>query len=231
MADGRKARLGRDYTVDAAKGTLIRSPRGELPAGAMVTVRYVPLPVSRTSDEHPAFEVLFPNTATPPPPVVADVIPAFARSREPLDGGETVTHDGNVVRVYLQRPWNVTGDGECLAVLVERAPGATPAGTCLGRDPVAATNGPVTALSAASFPRATATVDAGDGVHDLALHAVAYDQPSGRWYADVAVTTARYRPFLSFNELGSMFDEQKHMYEALSAINPRLIATKTTPGG
>lgn len=33
-------------------------------------------------------------------------------------------------------------------------------------------------------------------------------------------TTAlsRYRPFLSFNELGSMFDEQKHMYDALSAI-------------
>ncbi len=29
---------------------------------------------------------------------------------------------------------------------------------------------------------------------------------------------SRYRPFLSFDELGSMFDEQKHMYDALSAI-------------
>ncbi len=29
---------------------------------------------------------------------------------------------------------------------------------------------------------------------------------------------SRYRPFLSFNELGSMFDEQKRMYDALSAI-------------
>ena len=195
-ADGRKARLGPDYTVDAAKGTLIRSPRGELRVGEVVTVRYVPLPVSRTSGEHSAFEVLFPNTATPPPPVVADVIPAFARSRQALDGGETVTHDGNVVRLYLARPWNVTGDGECLAVLVERAPGATVAGTCLGRDPVVGPNGPVTALSAAAFPRATATVDAGDGVHDLALHTVAYDQASRCWYADVAVATPQYRPFL-----------------------------------
>lgn len=32
------------------------------------------------------------------------------------------------------------------------------------------------------------------------------------------VALARYRPFLSYNELGSMFDEPKTMYDALSAI-------------
>jgi hypothetical protein len=193
-ADGTKARLGPDYTVDAVAGTIIRSPRGGLTVGEVVSVRYVPLPVSRTNET--TFEVLFPNTATPPPPVVSDVIPAFARSRRPLGDGESVFHDGNVVRLYLERPWNVTGDGESLAVLVERAPGAVPPGTCLGRDPIVGTNGSVTALSADSFPRATATVDAGDGVHDLALHAVAYDPDSRRWYTDVAVTTTLYRPFL-----------------------------------
>ncbi|GAA3383054.1 hypothetical protein [Cryptosporangium minutisporangium] len=195
-ADGRKARLGPDYTVDAARGTITRTPRGDLTVGELVTVRYVPLPVSRSSGEHPAFEVLFLNTATPPPPVVADVVPAFARSRRPVVDGEDVTHDGTVVRLYLERPWNVTGDGESLAVLVERTPGAAPAATCVGRDPIVGPDDATTALSAASFPRATRTVDAGDGVHDLALHAVAYDEGSRRWYADIAVATGLYRPFL-----------------------------------
>ena len=121
-------------------------------------------------------------------------MPAFARQRTPVAGGEDVTHDGNVVRVYLARPWNVSGDGERLAVLVERSPGDVPAATCVGRDPIV--TGTTTALDASAFTRSTAVVESPDGVHDLAVHDVQYDADSRRWFADIAVDTPMYRPFL-----------------------------------
>ena len=79
-----------------------------------MTVRYVALPISRVSTENGRDDVpmLLPNTAVPPPPVVAEVIPSFAQS---ADG----TRSGQVLRVYLDRPWLVTGDGEQLAVILD----------------------------------------------------------------------------------------------------------------
>ena len=195
-ADGTAASEGTDYAVDYAAGKIAAIRGGRFVDGDEVTVRYVPLPVSRTSDEPglEPFEFVFLSTKAPPPPNVVDVVPAFARQRTPVAGGEDVTHDGNVVRIYLARPWNVSGDGERLAVLVERSAGDVPAATCVGRDPIV--TGRTTALDASAFTRSTAVVESPDGVHDLAVHDVQYDADSRRWFADLVVETPMYRPFL-----------------------------------
>ncbi len=191
--DDTEAQPGIDYEIDYTAGALTLIKGGALAPGSAITVRYVPLPVSRKSDEFPSFEVILPNTATPPRPVVESLIPAFARTRP---DPQNVTHDGHVVRVYLERPWNITGDGEAFAVLVERSPGAVASASRLGRDPVVTGASDVMPLSVAAFTAAYETIANYDGIHDLALHEVVYDEASGRWFADIAVNTDAYRPFL-----------------------------------
>ncbi len=183
-----------------AKGAIAALPRGRFADGDAVTVRYVPLPVSRTSDEPEIepFEFVFLSTTAPPPPTVVEVVPAFSRERTTVgddgDSEHVVVHDGGVLRLYFARPWNVSGDGEQLAVLIERSPGDVPAGSCISRDPIV--GGTTTPLTAESFPRRVAVAESSDGVHDLVIHDVEYDLPSKRWFADVAVATPMYRPFL-----------------------------------
>jgi hypothetical protein len=193
--DNTEARADIDYKIDAKAGMLKRVKGSALDLGSDITICYVPLPVSRTSDEYPAFEVVLPNTATPPPPVVDSVIPAFNRARPDT---QYATHDGRVLRVYLKRPWNVSGDGESLAVLVEieSSPGAVANASRLGRDPIVAGASALAPLSDAAFTAKYTTVVSDDGIHDLALHEVVYDGSSGRWFADIAVETNAYRPFL-----------------------------------
>ena len=199
-ADGTTAAEGVDYIVDHARGAIAARERGRLDDGAEVTVRYVPLPVSRTSDEPDIepFEFLFLSTSAPPPPTVVEVVPAFARERLTVgvdgDSEHVVVHDGGVLRIYFARPWNVSGDGEDLAILLERSPAAVPEASCISRDPIV--GGTTTPLTAESFPRRVAVAESPDGVHDLAVHTVEYDLESKRWFADVAVSTPMYRPFL-----------------------------------
>ena len=100
------------------KGMIKTIRGGAIKHGDQLTVRYIPLPISRTNEKLPAVHVIFPNTATPPPPQVDFVIPAAARDVQV----KSISHDGRLLRVYLQRPWNVSGDGETLAVLIERNP-------------------------------------------------------------------------------------------------------------
>ena len=52
--------------MQAAAGTITGRRGADIQLGSPITVRYVPLPVSRTSAEHPSFEVIVPNTAIPP---------------------------------------------------------------------------------------------------------------------------------------------------------------------
>ena len=162
---GVKAGPGADFTVNGRSGTLLRNPRGALVVGEALTVRYVPLPISRVSTEAgaKAFSMLLPNTAVPPPPVVAEVIPSFAQG---ADG----TRSGQVLRVYLARPWLVTGEGEQLAVIVE-ADGSP--GSVVGRDPITTGTGRDLTLTGDAFPRATSVVT--DGGRTVVAHAVSFD--------------------------------------------------------
>ena len=199
-ADGRTATEGVDFVVGYANGTITALPKGRFARDRRgITVRYVPLPVSRTSSEYSEqFEFVFPSTKAPPPPRVVEVVPAFSRQRttsgENGDSEHVVVHDGGVLRLYLERPWNVTGDGEQLAVLLERSPGEIPAASCVGRDPIV--DGTTVALTPASFTRNVAVAESADGLHDLVVHDVQYDAATSRWYTDIAVTTSMYRPFL-----------------------------------
>lgn len=58
-----------------------------------------------------------------------------------------------------------------------------------------------------------------EALYDASIEIVAADgQPTSLSALGWDAALLRYRPFLSYNELGSMFDEPKTMYDALSAI-------------
>ncbi len=190
LADGSRARIGDDVSVDGPSGTIERVEGGAVPSGTTATVRYVARPISRTSDEQGGpepFEVLFSNTVAPPPPVVDEIVPASARG---ADG----RHSGQVLRIYLTRPWLVSGDGEQLAVVIGSGAGAET--TAVGRDPLLSSPELSTALTVDDFPRATSSLTETDGTR-LAVHPVTFDTASQRWYADVELADRfGYRPFL-----------------------------------
>ncbi|BAK33546.1 hypothetical protein MLP_05320 [Microlunatus phosphovorus NM-1] len=182
LPDGRRADVGTDIRIDERRGAIVRLPGGVIRSGTQVSVRYVSRPISRTSDEagSPSFSIIFPNTVAPPAPVVSDVVPASARDT-------TGHHSGQVLRIYLARPWLVSGDGEGLAVDLSA--------TRVGRDPLLAGGADIPELTAAHFPRATAVTDV-DGT-PLAVHPVTFDATSRRWYADIELADGfGYRPFL-----------------------------------
>ena len=182
---GAKAVAGVDFIVDGTSNTIMFLGGGVFGVGDRPIVRFVPLPISRTSNEPGSpkpFVLLVPNTAVPPPPAVAEVIPAFAR-------GDDGSHSGQVLRVYLDRPWLVSGDGEQLAVIL--------ASTLVGRDPIVPGAGPAAGPVAADFPRAVSEASGVNGLHDVVGHAVTFDAASGRWFADIELaSTFGYRPFV-----------------------------------
>ena len=186
---GAKARLGADFTVDGPNGTISFVKRGALVTGSRPVVRYIAQPISRVSTEPgqpKPFVILFKNTVAPPPPSIAEVIPAFARN----DGA----HSGQVLRVYLDRPWLVTGEGEELAVVIDPS-GST--GTVLGRDPIVPGAGRTAELTTADFPRAKTVIPSLDGLVAIVGHEVSFDADSGRWYSDIELGAGfGYRPFL-----------------------------------
>lgn len=182
LSDGQRADVGKDVRIDEKRGAILRLPGGAIDSGTRVNVRYVSRPISRISGESGsrAFTMIIPNTVAPPAPVVTEVVPASVR-------GVAGHHSGQVLRLYLARPWLVSGDGEALAVDL--------AATRVGRDPLLAGGTDTPNLTATHFPRATEVVDL-DGTR-LAVHPVTFDAASGQWYADVELADAfGYRPFL-----------------------------------
>ena len=132
---------------------------GRFVDGDEVTVRYVPLPVSRTSDEPglEPFEFVFLSTKAPPPPNVVDVVPAFARQRTPVAGARG-RHPRRQRRAHLPRPAVEVQRRRRAARRARRTlPWGRPAATCVGRDPIV--TGTTTALDAAEFTRSAAVVD------------------------------------------------------------------------
>jgi hypothetical protein len=193
---GERLTAGSDYRVDGTRGQLTILPGSKVPSGTKLDVQYLPLPVSRRSDEHvEVFSMDVQNTVPPPPPLVHSLVPAFARSSQSSDTRLEARHNGRVVRVYVDRPWLVSGPGELLGVVV--ATGRTDPATAswLGRDPFAEGDGPRRGLRAADLPRATAVVTSLDGRFDVAGHPVTYDGRQGRWFADIELPDVGYRSF------------------------------------
>ncbi len=207
-ADGATLRRDIDFTVDRATGTITRVPTGSLELDTDLTVRYIPLPISRPSIDAPRGTTtqVFPAAIRPTPPVVAGVVPAATRTIDEADDRIIVDHDGRVVRVMLERPWWSSGEEERLAVVLDRNPpaGTVPTRTRWGRDPLVSGGAEIVAPMVGMFPAATETAHVGDA--DVAAHAVVFDAERGVWIADVPIeaeigerpflqlTLARYQP-------------------------------------
>lgn len=107
----------RDILVNPTTGTLARRPESSLADGAEVEVEFVVPPVTRQGQPT---RVHVYATARPAPPVVHSVVPAFRWSREQTGSRLISTRVGNMLRIYLHRPWYDSGHGEQLAILVSR---------------------------------------------------------------------------------------------------------------
>lgn len=198
-AGGVAAVEGRDYTVDAAAGTIRRLPGSSLALNSDVDVDFIRLPITRSSDEAggATFPVTIPNSAVPDVLLVEEVLPAFSRSffnEGPDDYG--VYHEGQTVRVWVRRPWFTTGNGELLGVLVgEREEGPL---NEIARDAMSPL-GPQAPITVDDFPNAVdtrSTLPGHDGV-GVAGHEVRFDTARNLWFADIAISAdLGYRPFV-----------------------------------
>ena len=172
---------------------------------------------SLEADAHPptprGYLVDIPSSQRPPAPDVRSVIPAFGWQRGSLGGGLTSRRIGNLLRVYLGRPWFQTGAGEYLGVIVANPvapvtvfpPELAPYVSGYGQDPVFSAGLVTRQPELADFTLATFL---GHGVQlaeqtgtqlwaSVAGHDVAWDAARRLWYADIAVNPdATYFPFV-----------------------------------
>lgn len=231
--DGRHLVVGRDVRIDARSGNIIILDQDL--EGQMLRVDYIPLPVSRRSDEagdgSGTWQVTIPNSGVPDGVGVHEVVPAFARTSTSDDDVRTVEHRGNVIRVWLDRPWFTTGEGELLGVVVDPASnGSESLHSRVARDPLSPSS-PIAALGAGSFPRATVTRTNVDGTGLLvAGHPVHFDAERQRWFADVELAgDLGYRPFvqLSVGRFQPVSIEGAHLGPTIVTEAVRVGATRT----
>ncbi len=211
---------GVDFVEDDAAGSIARISTGSVPDGATVQVQFVAPPVTRSSLEpsaHPPTKIGYPVSVTssvrPPAPAVRYLIPAFRWQQESHPKLKTSLRTGNILRVYMGRPWFQTGAGELLGVVVA----APPIGTALpstlaplvsgyGLDPVFEA-GRLKIAAATDF---TLAVHQGKGLLleeqtgtipwvDVAGHEVAWDKERQLWFSDIEINTisaSTYFPFV-----------------------------------
>jgi len=120
-----------DYVVDTAAGTI--AARATSPyVSSTVVVRFVPTPVTRSTDAGAEQVLHVPSSSPPAAPVVADVLPVFDDgawlSYPALPAkrtGVSRKRDGRTLRVYLDRPWYSSGADEHLGVVLARSSAMT----------------------------------------------------------------------------------------------------------
>ncbi|MFZ4511105.1 MAG: hypothetical protein ACOYNJ_09110 [Candidatus Nanopelagicales bacterium] len=220
----------RQYRFDAGTSTFTRVTQGlpvkdQIPAGATLTISYVPGPISRSSVSGPGqgrtATVQVPSSARPAPPEVSLVVPVFSwssRAGNPM----STTRTGGGLRIYLRRPWGSSGLDEQLAVVLLRQ-GAQAAETSAyvtrwGQDTITAGVQPPSTRRVASFVGEATFTNAGgvvrnallaetgervDLVHfavgaDLGGGAVGgYDADRDEWFVDLVMDTGdAYRPMI-----------------------------------
>jgi hypothetical protein len=172
---------------------------------------------SLEADAHPptsrGYPVVIPSSQRPPAPDVRYLIPAFGWQRASSASSASSRRVGNLLRVYLGRPWFQTGAGEYLGVIVanpvapvtEFPPGLAPYVSGYGQDPVFAAGLVTRQPELADFKLATFL---GHGVQlaeqtgtelwaGVAGHDPAWDAARKLWYADIAINPdPTYFPFV-----------------------------------
>lgn len=216
---------GTDYVV---QGGGVRLPTGStIAVGNSIDFRFLPGPVSRISTETgkpvvgASIKVNVLATARPKAPLVEYVVPAYAwkgwTATSSTVSGNVRT--GNILRVWLGRPWYSSGDGEKLAVVCPQTvqPDAQDKDdlhekvSLIGADPVwgdtawkgtdesgkaVSPSAPTrTVLTPANFPLATTKITSGllmdgaTGSFAAAVHDVHYDADRRLWYCDIQIDT------------------------------------------
>jgi hypothetical protein len=211
-------RSGVDFTEDDKAGSIVRISGGSIPDGGSVAVQFVAPPVTRSSLEKDAkpptkfgYLLSIPSTARPPAPDVRYLIPAWNWVTVKSASSPSSSRVGNVLRVYLGRPWFESGIGELLGVVVASPPpgaalpsGLRPLVSGFGSDPVFVA-GPVGTPKATDFPLAThkgislqlEEQKAGIGWVDVAGHEVSWDKSRRLWFADISIGAGQsYFPFV-----------------------------------
>jgi hypothetical protein len=210
---------GVDFVEDDTTGTIARIPGGAIASPTTVDVQYVVPPVTRSSIEPGTTPptplgapASIPSSARPSPVEIAYVLPAFEWISNTTSTKVKSARAGNILRVYLQRPWWSSGEDEQLGVLVAHPPLGTvlpdpllPLVTRYGRDPLFVSGAVSPNPSVSDFFNG---VDSQDGVLlaeqqgttpwvDVVGHAVNWDPTHKLWYADVVVFAgASYWPFI-----------------------------------
>ena len=210
---------GVDFAEDDEAGSIARISTGSIPDAATVQVQFVAPPVTRSSLEpvaHPptmlGYLVNVPSSARPPVPAVRYLIPAF-RWQHRAHPAQASVRFGNVLRVYMGRPWFETGTGELLGVVVAAPPpgvglpaSLAPFVSGYGLDPVFEA-GTVKKAAATDF---TLAVHQGQALLleeqtgttpwvDVAGHAVAWDKERQLWFSDIEIkdiSASTYFPFV-----------------------------------
>ncbi len=211
-------RSGVDFTEDDKKGSIARITTGSIPDNASVAVQFVAPPVTRSSlekDAHPptVFGYLrsIPSTARPPAPDVRYLIPAWNWVTQPSTSAPSSSRVGNVLRVYLGRPWFQSGIGELLGVVVANPPpgavlpaGLQPFVSGFGSDPVFVTGSVgtprVTDFGLATHKGTALVLEEQTGLVpwvDVAGHEVSFDKERRLWFADISIGAGEsYFPFV-----------------------------------
>ncbi|MGO9962519.1 MAG: hypothetical protein ACLPUG_03690 [Acidimicrobiales bacterium] len=211
-------RSGVDFAEDDKAGSIARIPSGSIPDNASVDVQFVAPPVIRSSLEKLAkpptkfgYLLSIPSTARPPAPDVRYLVPAWNWVNVSSATSPSSSRVGNVLRVYLGRPWFKSGIGELLGVVVASPPpgavlptGLQPFVSGFGSDPVFVT-GAVGSAQVDDFGLAT---HKGTGLLleeqtglvpwvDVAGHEVGWDKDRRLWYADISIGAGEsYFPFV-----------------------------------
>jgi hypothetical protein len=170
-----------------------------------------PVDLTRTSDE---FTVDVLNTATPPRPRIAYIVPAFGWHRQGTaeEEGFTSQRDAGGLRVYLEGPWFLSGEGEQLGVVVTGISNANVVGPGLvewsapitnwARDPLWDTDSPRELPAKDDFPSAATIAEKvclPDGNRDIVTIAgfMVETDDTGRHYCDITLDPeGSYYPFV-----------------------------------
>jgi hypothetical protein len=156
-------------------------------------------------------------SSRPHPPKVAYQVPAQHWATSDSGTIHTVVRLGNILRVYLDRPWFSSGEGELLGVIVAAAdgkqntladlstnPDLEPYVSQWGRDPLFDSAHPKQAITAAAFPNAVCTMTTilpeVNREVVVAGHRVYFDADRKQWFADLQIEAGE--SYMTFVRLG-----------------------------
>lgn len=153
--------------------------------------------------------VQVPSSRRPDMAIIEHIMPVYTWSSDTVGANQISRKRGNMVRVYLRRPWFSSGNKERLAVVLPDGFSGTDDdpkshyATKIGMDP-AFKAGPITKPLAAkdfdSYHKVVQGVKVPEieGTATLVTYAVEFDDELQMWYADIEVkpTINYYTPFL-----------------------------------